>query len=66
MCIDRTKILNKICFIELVYERINKKLNNKYSKSEIEKIIFGIIQETKKTFFKKPGRIYMLRMLKRI
>lgn len=33
----KTEILNKICYTELVYERINKKLNKKLLKDEIEK-----------------------------
>jgi len=52
----KTKILNKICYTDLVYERINKKLNIQLSKDEIEKMIFGIIKETDKTEFQKTGK----------
>ena len=42
-------ILNKICYTDLVYERINKKLNLQLPKDEIEKMIHQIIEETDKT-----------------
>ena len=38
MNINKSEILNKICYTELVYGRINKKLGTQFSKSEIEKI----------------------------
>ncbi len=49
-------ILEKICYTELVYERINKKLHVNLSKSEIEKMIFKIIKETDESNFKKKGK----------
>jgi len=52
----KTEILNKICYTDLVYERINKKLNIQLSKDEIEKMIYGIIEETDKTRFQKIGK----------
>jgi|GEM_PF-425332 len=53
---NKTEILNKICYTELVYERINKKLNSKFSKSEIEEMLFEIIKETQEVFFQKVGK----------
>jgi FKBP-type peptidyl-prolyl cis-trans isomerase (trigger factor) len=52
----KTLILKKICYTELVYERINKKLNLKYSKTEIEKMIYEIIEETDESQFQKKGK----------
>lgn len=52
----KTKILDKICYTDLVYERINKKLNIQLKKDEIEKIIYEIIEETDKTKFQKTGK----------
>ncbi len=49
-------ILEKICYTELVYERINKKLHVNLSKSDIEKMIFKIIKETDESNFKKKGK----------
>ena len=56
MSINKTDILNKICYTELVYDRINKKLNSKFSKSEIEKMLFDIILGTQEIFFQKIGK----------
>lgn len=49
-------ILNNICYTELVYERINKKMNWKLSKDEIERMIFGILKETQESQFQKTGK----------
>ena len=67
MSVDKIEILNKISYTELVYERINKKLKSQYSKSEIEKIIFDIIQKTPKRYFQKIGKnIYVTNAEKNI
>ena len=67
MCINKIEILDNICYTELVYERINKKLSNNFSKSEIEKMIFGIIKETQEMFFQKIGKnIYITNHEKKI
>ncbi len=52
----KTEIINKICYTDLVYERINKKLNLQLPKDEIEKMIHQIIEETDKTEFRKAGK----------
>lgn len=52
----KNEILNNICYTELVYERINKKLNMKLSKTKIEELVFTIINETDETHFKKTGK----------
>lgn len=52
----KKRILNEICYSELVYERINKKLNIQLSKDKIEKMIFAIIIETDDKEFKKIGK----------
>jgi len=49
-------ILNNICYTELVYERINKKLNLELSKPNIEAFILTIILETDESGFKKKGK----------
>ncbi len=56
MNIDKQKIIGNICYTELVYERINKKLNVKLSKKQIEKFIFKTLKETDEFFFKKKGK----------
>lgn len=42
----KSDILSKICYTELVYHRINKKMNSNLSKLEIEKMLFVAINET--------------------
>lgn len=49
-------ILNNICYTELVYERINKKLNLELSKPNIEAFILAIILDTDESGFKKKGK----------
>ena len=67
MCINKTEILDNICYTELVYGRINKKLNSNFSKSAIEKMIFGIIKETQEIFFQRIGKnIYVTNHEKKI
>ena len=56
MITSKTEILNKICYTALVYKRINKKLNSKLSKSEIEEMLFEIIEETPEVFFQRIGK----------
>lgn len=56
MNINKQKILENICYTELVYERINKKLNIKFSKKQIEEFIFKILKETNEIFFQKNGK----------
>ena len=52
----KKEILDKICYTELVYGRINKKLNIEISKDKIEKIISTIISETDESEFQKIGK----------
>ena len=56
MNINKQEILVNICYTELVYERINKKLGIKFSKKHIEEYIFNILKETDKAFFTKSGK----------
>ncbi len=52
----KNEILGKLCYTELVYGRINKKLSIDLSKSEIENLIFTIIKETDEAHFQKVGK----------
>ena len=61
MSVNKTQILSNVCYTELAYNRINKKLNSKFSKIKIEKMIFDIIQQTQEIFFKRIGKnIYVV------
>ena len=65
--IDKTEILSRICYTELVYGRINKKLDSKFSKTEIEKMLFDIVKETQEMFFQRIGKnIYVTNCEKNI
>lgn len=52
----KTEILDKICYTELVYDRINKKLDLELQNDKIEKMIFKIIEDTDKIEFQKKGK----------
>ncbi|MFC6266893.1 DUF3781 domain-containing protein [Frigoriflavimonas asaccharolytica] len=50
------KVLDKITYTELVYGRINKKLNLNYSKEKIQELISKIVFETHESHFVKKGK----------
>lgn len=52
----KKEILSKICYTELVYSRINKKLNLELSKQEIENLISKTLSETDESEFQKKGK----------
>jgi len=56
----KDKILQNICYTELVYERINKKLDMKFSKEQIEKLIVDAIKKTDEKCFEKIGKNYYI------
>ncbi|RZN14127.1 MAG: DUF3781 domain-containing protein [Methanosarcinales archaeon] len=60
MSINKSEILKNICYTELVYGRINKKLNIKFSKNQIEKFILKILRETEEKFFSKIGKNFYI------
>ena len=63
----KTEILEKICYTELVYGRINKKLGAKLSKYEIEKMVHEVIMDTNIINFEKIGKnVYVINKNKNI
>lgn len=56
MGVTKTEILQKLCYTDLVYGRINKKLRSEFSKNEIETLIFNVIKETSESFFEQRGK----------
>ncbi len=52
----KEEILEKICYTDLVYGRINKKLNLELSKDKIERMILTIIRDTDESGFIKKGK----------
>jgi len=56
----KKEILDKICYTDLVYGRINKKLNKELSKDKIEEMVSAVIKETDESeFYKKGKNIYI-------
>jgi len=53
---NKSEILKNICDTELVYDRINKKLNSDFSKSKIENMLLNFIRETEEASFQKIGK----------
>jgi hypothetical protein len=60
MEINKKQILENICYTKLVYGRINKKLNTRFSKKQIEEFIYKILKETEERFFSKIGKNYYI------
>ena len=60
MNINKQEILDNICYTELVYERINKKLNIRFSKKQIEEYICKILKETDEIYFSKIGKNFYI------
>jgi len=56
----KNEILLKICYTELVYGRINKKLGINFSKKQIEEHILKILKETDERYFLKTGKNYYI------
>lgn len=56
MHINKAEILANLCYTELVYGRINKKLNTKHSKQEIEDLIYDSIDNAGGNYFEKIGK----------
>lgn len=52
----KTFILDKICYTELVYGRINKKLKLDFSNAKIEALVLAVIKETAESGFQKTGK----------
>lgn len=56
----KQEILAKICYTELVYDRINKKLKTTLDKTAVEELIFSLIRRTEERFFEKRGKNYYI------
>ena len=52
----KKEILDKICYTDRVYERINKKLNMELSNDKIEKMILALLKETNESEYRKTGK----------
>lgn len=56
MSIIKNEIINNICYTELVYGRINKKLNIDFTKKQIEEFMLKTLKETNENSISKIGK----------
>ena len=56
MSINKTEILSRLCYTEMVYGRVNKKLSTQFSKSEIEAMLHKVLAETEDSYFERIGK----------
>ncbi len=54
----KDEIIENLCYTDLVYGRINKKLSTDFSKQQIELFIEKTLKITDKEFIKKIGKNY--------
>jgi hypothetical protein len=54
----KQKIIESVCYTELVYDRINKKLSTDLSHGQIESFIDEVLKTTDEKFYVKTGKNY--------
>lgn len=57
---SKNEILKNHCYTELVYKRINKKLNTSFSKEESEALIKKVLKETDLEYYEKKGKNFYI------
>ena len=62
----KNKILKNVCYTELIYDRINKKLGIDLSKKKIEKLITEIIKNIYENSITKIDKNYYLQNIQKI
>lgn len=60
MEINKNEILKNLCYTELVYQRINKKLGTFFSKEECETLIKKVLIETELKYYEKIGKNFYI------
>jgi len=58
--INKQQIIENICYTELVYGRINKKLGQNYSEVQIERLILTLLTECPVKYYVKTGKNYYI------
>ncbi|MGM0461594.1 MAG: DUF3781 domain-containing protein, partial [Fibrobacterota bacterium] len=58
--IHTDRIIDNICYTERVYGRIQKKLNIKSSKEEIETLILNVLKNTAPENYSQTGKNYYI------
>ncbi len=54
----KERIIDKLCYTDLVYGRINKKLDTSYSKKQISSYIEEILKSTNEKYYVNTGKNY--------
>jgi len=54
----KQKIIERLCYTDLVYERINKKLSTDLLNGQIESFLDKILKKTDEKFYEKTGKNY--------
>lgn len=52
----KQRVIENLCYTDLVYQRINKKLSTNLSKDQIESLIVKILRNTNEKFYIKSGK----------
>ena len=60
MITNKKEIIERHCYTELVYQRINKKLGVSFSKQESENLIKKVLIETVVAQFEKIGKNFYI------
>ena len=55
---NKKTILDNLCYTELVYGRINKKLQTTFTNEQIEVFLRRVLSETDERYFTKTGKNY--------
>lgn len=63
--INKQEIIDKLCYTELVYGRINKKLGLTFSKSQIEYLMLDVLRESTDKDYTKTGKNFYITNLNR-
>jgi hypothetical protein len=65
--IDKKIIASHLCYTDLVYSRINKKLGLNLNRKQIEKLILNIVSDAPVNSFKKLGKnIYVINKITKV
>ncbi|MBP1840750.1 DUF3781 domain-containing protein [Formosa algae] len=54
----KQEIIKNLCYTDLVYGRINKKLSTNFPNAQVELFIDKVLKKTDKKFYKKIGKNY--------
>ena len=56
----KREIIENLCYTDLVYGRINKKLSTDFSNDQIELFLNKVLEDTDEKYFTKTGKNYYI------